>query len=72
MGSAKSVPVTPARPPLHNKHLARVADPRSPTAGILRTPIQVLWAGVGEAEKLCEFLGISDSERALAPHLPLL
>lgn len=41
MGSAKSVPVTPARPPLHNKHLARVADPRSPTAGILRTPIQV-------------------------------
>ncbi|KAF6339036.1 cell division cycle associated 3 [Rhinolophus ferrumequinum] len=41
MGSAKSVPVTPARPPLHNKHLARVADPRSPTAGIQRTPIQV-------------------------------
>ncbi|XP_009001741.1 cell division cycle-associated protein 3 isoform X2 [Callithrix jacchus] len=41
MGSAKSVPVTPARPPLHNKHLARVADPRSPSAGILRTPIQV-------------------------------
>ncbi|XP_006862697.1 PREDICTED: cell division cycle-associated protein 3 [Chrysochloris asiatica] len=41
MGLAKSVPVTPARPPLHNKHLARVADPRSPSAGILRTPIQV-------------------------------
>ncbi|XP_058414903.1 cell division cycle-associated protein 3 isoform X2 [Diceros bicornis minor] len=41
MGTAKSIPVTPARPPLHNKHLARVADPRSPTAGILRTPIQV-------------------------------
>ncbi|XP_054430737.1 cell division cycle-associated protein 3 isoform X3 [Pteronotus mesoamericanus] len=41
MGSAKSVPVTPARPPPHNKHLARVADPRSPSAGILRTPIQV-------------------------------
>ncbi|XP_072876528.1 cell division cycle-associated protein 3 isoform X6 [Chlorocebus sabaeus] len=38
---AKSVPVTPARPPPHNKHLARVADPRSPSAGILRTPIQV-------------------------------
>ncbi|KAF6117890.1 cell division cycle associated 3 [Phyllostomus discolor] len=41
MGSAKSIPVTPARPPPHNKHLARVADPRSPSAGILRTPIQV-------------------------------
>ncbi|XP_053773763.1 cell division cycle-associated protein 3 [Desmodus rotundus] len=41
MGSAKSVPVTPARPPPHNKPLARVADPRSPSAGILRTPIQV-------------------------------
>ncbi|XP_047643638.1 cell division cycle-associated protein 3 isoform X2 [Phacochoerus africanus] len=41
MGSAKSVPVTPARPPPHNKLLARVADPRSPSAGIQRTPIQV-------------------------------
>ncbi|XP_011364121.1 cell division cycle-associated protein 3 isoform X1 [Pteropus medius] len=41
MGSAKSVPVTPSRPPPRNKHLARVADPRSPSAGILRTPIQV-------------------------------
>ncbi|KAM6215989.1 cell division cycle-associated protein 3 isoform 2-T2 [Rhynchocyon petersi] len=41
MGLTKSLPVTPARPPPHNKHLARVADPRSPSAGILRTPIQV-------------------------------
>ncbi|EHB18624.1 Cell division cycle-associated protein 3 [Heterocephalus glaber] len=41
MGSAKSVPATPARPPPRNKHLARVADPRSPSAGIQRTPIQV-------------------------------
>ncbi|KAG8509185.1 Cell division cycle-associated protein 3 [Galemys pyrenaicus] len=41
MGSAKSIPVTPVGPPLHNKHLARVSDPRSPSAGILRTPIQV-------------------------------
>nr|XP_044995566.1 cell division cycle-associated protein 3 [Jaculus jaculus]XP_044995567.1 cell division cycle-associated protein 3 [Jaculus jaculus]XP_044995568.1 cell division cycle-associated protein 3 [Jaculus jaculus] len=38
MGSTQSVPVTPAP---HNKHLARVADPRSPSAGIQRTPIQV-------------------------------
>ncbi|XP_012493289.1 PREDICTED: cell division cycle-associated protein 3 isoform X3 [Propithecus coquereli] len=41
MGSVKSLPVTPAGPPPHNKHLAQVADPRSPSAGILRTPIQV-------------------------------
>nr|KAF6451940.1 cell division cycle associated 3 [Molossus molossus] len=41
MGSAKSIPVTPARPPPHNKLLSRVADPRSPSAGIVRTPIQV-------------------------------
>ncbi|XP_023417919.1 cell division cycle-associated protein 3 [Cavia porcellus] len=41
MGSAKSVPATPSRPPPHNKLLARVADPRSPSAGIQRTPIQV-------------------------------
>ncbi|XP_038623952.1 cell division cycle-associated protein 3 [Tachyglossus aculeatus] len=41
MGSAKSVPATPARAPPVNKHLAHVSDPRSPSAGILRTPIQV-------------------------------
>ncbi|XP_036616184.1 cell division cycle-associated protein 3 [Trichosurus vulpecula] len=41
MGSAKSVPATPARPAPCNKHLAHVTDPRSPSAGILRTPIQV-------------------------------
>uniref|UniRef100_A0A8D2DXH7 Cell division cycle-associated protein 3 n=1 Tax=Sciurus vulgaris TaxID=55149 RepID=A0A8D2DXH7_SCIVU len=40
MGSAKSIPVTPAWAPPH-KHLAQVADPRSPSAGIQRTPIQV-------------------------------
>ncbi|XP_043823292.1 cell division cycle-associated protein 3 [Dromiciops gliroides] len=41
MGSAKSVPATPARPAPCNKHLAHITDPRSPSAGILRTPIQV-------------------------------
>ncbi|XP_004643636.1 cell division cycle-associated protein 3 [Octodon degus] len=41
MGSAQSLPATAAQPPPHNKHLARVADPRSPSAGIQRTPIQV-------------------------------
>ncbi|KAH0521259.1 Cell division cycle-associated protein 3 [Microtus ochrogaster] len=41
MGSTQSISGTPARPLPHNKHLARVADPRSPSAGIQRTPIQV-------------------------------
>ncbi|XP_028610294.1 cell division cycle-associated protein 3 [Grammomys surdaster] len=41
MGSTQSVSGTPARPLPHNKHVARIADPRSPSAGIQRTPIQV-------------------------------
>ncbi|OBS69994.1 hypothetical protein A6R68_01465, partial [Neotoma lepida] len=41
MGSTQSISGTPARPLPHSKHLARVADPRSPSAGIQRTPIQV-------------------------------
>lgn len=41
MGSTQSVSGTPARPLPRNKHVARVADPRSPSAGIQRTPIQV-------------------------------
>ncbi|XP_054361533.1 cell division cycle-associated protein 3-like [Mirounga angustirostris] len=41
MGSAKSALVTPAQSPPHNKLLARVVDSRSPSAGILCTPIQV-------------------------------
>lgn len=39
MGASGSAPATPAAP--RNKHLAHVTDPRSPTAGILRTPIEV-------------------------------
>ncbi|NWW58511.1 CDCA3 protein, partial [Ifrita kowaldi] len=39
MGASGSAPATPAAP--CNKHLAHVSDPRSPTAGILRTPIEV-------------------------------
>uniref|UniRef100_A0A8C3ULY9 CDCA3 protein n=1 Tax=Catharus ustulatus TaxID=91951 RepID=A0A8C3ULY9_CATUS len=39
MGVSGSAPATPAAP--RNKHLAHVSDPRSPTAGILRTPIEV-------------------------------
>ncbi|KAM9388202.1 cell division cycle-associated protein 3 [Phaethornis superciliosus] len=44
MGVTGSVPVaapTCASAP-RNKHLAHVSDPRSPTAGILRTPIEVV------------------------------
>ncbi|NWH26401.1 CDCA3 protein, partial [Grus americana] len=38
MGVSGSAPATPAA--LRNKHLAHVTDPRSPSAGILRTPIE--------------------------------
>ncbi|XP_032110529.1 cell division cycle-associated protein 3 isoform X2 [Sapajus apella] len=65
MGSAKSVPVTPARPPPHNKHLARVADPRSPSAGILRTPIQVESSpqpGLAAGEQLEDLKPAQDSD----------
>ncbi|MEE6512291.1 hypothetical protein FKM82_019246 [Ascaphus truei] len=41
MGSAESrEQVTPSRP-LCNRHLSHVTDPRSPTAGIHRTPIEI-------------------------------
>ncbi|XP_075619502.1 cell division cycle-associated protein 3 [Balearica regulorum gibbericeps] len=40
MGVSGSAPATPAA--LCNKHLAHVTDPRSPSAGILRTPIEVV------------------------------
>uniref|UniRef100_A0A8C9PM06 Uncharacterized protein n=1 Tax=Spermophilus dauricus TaxID=99837 RepID=A0A8C9PM06_SPEDA len=41
MGSAKSIPVSPPRAPPHNKHRARGADSRPPSAGIPDTPTQV-------------------------------
>ncbi|XP_077777785.1 cell division cycle-associated protein 3 [Podarcis muralis] len=41
MGASESSPTTPTCKPLLNKHLQHVSDPRSPTAGILRTPIEV-------------------------------
>ncbi|XP_074016246.1 cell division cycle-associated protein 3 isoform X1 [Numenius arquata] len=40
MGVSGSVPATPTAP--RNKHLAHVRDPRSPSVGILRTPIEVV------------------------------
>lgn len=39
MGVSGSAPATPTAP--RNKHLAHLRDPRSPSAGILRTPIEV-------------------------------
>ncbi|GCC48206.1 hypothetical protein chiPu_0032258, partial [Chiloscyllium punctatum] len=33
---------TPLRPPFSNRHLADALDPRSPSVGILRTPIEPL------------------------------
>ncbi|NXX30501.1 CDCA3 protein, partial [Nicator chloris] len=48
MGVSGSVPATPAAP--RNKHLAHVSDPRSPTAGILRTPIEVVSSPAGSPQ----------------------
>uniref|UniRef100_A0A452EF44 Cell division cycle associated 3 n=1 Tax=Capra hircus TaxID=9925 RepID=A0A452EF44_CAPHI len=72
MGSAKSVPVTPARPPPHNKLLARVADPRSPSAGILRTPIQVHRGGKEEAANLSQAQILRPMYPFLLPPSPLV
>ncbi|KAM9627681.1 cell division cycle-associated protein 3 [Morphnus guianensis] len=45
MGVSGSAPVAP-----HNKHLAHVSDPRSPSAGIFRTPIEVVSSPAGSPQ----------------------
>ncbi|NXS95111.1 CDCA3 protein, partial [Jacana jacana] len=48
MGVSGSLPATPTAP--RNKHLAHVRDPRSPTVGILRTPIEVVSSPVASPQ----------------------
>ncbi|KAM9277688.1 cell division cycle-associated protein 3 [Cariama cristata] len=45
MGVSGSAPATP-----RNKYLAHVSDPRSPSAGILRTPIEVVSSPAGSPQ----------------------
>uniref|UniRef100_A0A8B9RSW4 Uncharacterized protein n=1 Tax=Accipiter nisus TaxID=211598 RepID=A0A8B9RSW4_9AVES len=45
MGVSGSAPVAP-----RNKHLAHVSDPRSPSAGIFRTPIEVVSSPAGSPQ----------------------
>ncbi|XP_048360485.1 cell division cycle-associated protein 3 isoform X2 [Sphaerodactylus townsendi] len=73
MGASESTPATPASKPLLNKHLAHVSDPRSPTAGILRTPIEVENSLQGSPQVDSKEEGSVDSQNLnLDPRSPTL
>ncbi|XP_073451699.1 cell division cycle-associated protein 3 isoform X2 [Aquarana catesbeiana] len=77
MGAAESRgQVTPSRP-IINRHLSRVTDPRSPTAGIMRTPIEVgdspkrtIMCEQGEEEEVEEVEEVEESTEIADPRSP--
>ncbi|NXJ65619.1 CDCA3 protein, partial [Rostratula benghalensis] len=60
MGVSGSLPATPAAP--RNKHLAHVRDPRSPSVGILRTPIEVVSSPVASPQPSPAELAVGTSQ----------
>ncbi|NXN31560.1 CDCA3 protein, partial [Nycticryphes semicollaris] len=60
MGVSGSLPATPAAP--RNKHLAHVRDPRSPSVGILRTPIEVVSSPVASPQPSPAELAVDTSQ----------
>ncbi|XP_042723436.1 cell division cycle-associated protein 3 [Lagopus leucura] len=62
MGASGSAPTTPMPGPLRNRHLAHVSDPRSPSAGILRTPIEVVSSPAGSPQPGPAQAGAQDAD----------
>ncbi|NXO03613.1 CDCA3 protein, partial [Rhinopomastus cyanomelas] len=60
MGVSGSAPATPGAP--RNRHLTHLCDPRSPSVGIPRTPIEVLSSAAGSPQPGPVELAASSSE----------